>query len=160
MAKRPPPSPAPSDYAPRAPRKAGRPTSVKPPRPRAAKAEAAAASAAATEADASRQPEPAPQPAPEPSSSDTATPDPFAMPGADQRQMLETLSMNLAKAAMTAQAAMAEAALAQAERPVAMGYVATAFAEPGTRVQAIVRGKPVPMEVSTLPFVPTRYYRG
>jgi len=47
-----------------------------------------------------------------------------------------------------------------ADRPVAMGYVATAFAEPGTRVQAIVRGKPVPMEVSTLPFVPTRYYRG
>ena len=47
-----------------------------------------------------------------------------------------------------------------ADRPVAMGYVATAFSEPGTRVQAIVRGKPVPMEVSTLPFVPTRYYRG
>lgn len=47
-----------------------------------------------------------------------------------------------------------------ADRPIAMGYVATAFAEPGTRVQAIVRGKPVPMEVSTLPFVPTRYYRG
>src|SRR5687767_8035865 len=36
-----------------------------------------------------------------------------------------------------------------ADRPVAMGYVATAFSEPGTRVQAIVRGKPVPMEVST-----------
>ncbi|MDH6593930.1 aminomethyltransferase [Variovorax sp. TBS-050B] len=47
-----------------------------------------------------------------------------------------------------------------ADRPIAMGYVATAFAEPGTRVQAIVRGKPVPMEVSTMPFVPTRYYRG
>ena len=47
-----------------------------------------------------------------------------------------------------------------ADRPIAMAYVATAFAEPGTRVQAIVRGKPVPMEVSTLPFVPTRYYRG
>jgi aminomethyltransferase len=47
-----------------------------------------------------------------------------------------------------------------ADRPIAMGYVATAFAEPGTRVQAIVRGKPVPMEVSAMPFVPTRYYRG
>jgi len=47
-----------------------------------------------------------------------------------------------------------------ADRCIAMGYVATAFAEPGTRVQAIVRGKPVPMEVSTMPFVPTRYYRG
>nr|WP_307704184.1 glycine cleavage system aminomethyltransferase GcvT [Variovorax paradoxus] len=47
-----------------------------------------------------------------------------------------------------------------ADRCIAMAYVATAFSEPGTRVQAIVRGKPVPMEVSTLPFVPTRYYRG
>ncbi|MGJ7488343.1 glycine cleavage system aminomethyltransferase GcvT [Variovorax sp. LT2P21] len=47
-----------------------------------------------------------------------------------------------------------------ADRPIAMGYVATAFAAPGTRLQAIVRGKPVPMEVTTLPFVPTRYYRG
>lgn len=47
-----------------------------------------------------------------------------------------------------------------ADRPIAMGYVATAYAEPGTRIQAIVRGKPVPMEVTTLPFVPTRYYRG
>ena len=47
-----------------------------------------------------------------------------------------------------------------ADRCIAMGYVATAFSEPGTRLQAIVRGKPVPMEVSTMPFVPTRYYRG
>jgi aminomethyltransferase len=47
-----------------------------------------------------------------------------------------------------------------ADRPIAMGYVATAYAEPGTRIQAVVRGKPVPMEVTTLPFVPTRYYRG
>jgi aminomethyltransferase len=46
------------------------------------------------------------------------------------------------------------------DRPVAMGYVALAYAEPGTRIQAIVRGKPVPMEVSTMPFVPARYYRG
>ena len=47
-----------------------------------------------------------------------------------------------------------------ADRPIAMAYVATAFSEPGTRIQAIVRGKPVPMEVTTMPFVPTRYYRG
>ncbi|SCK59511.1 aminomethyltransferase [Variovorax sp. HW608] len=46
------------------------------------------------------------------------------------------------------------------DRPIAMGYVALAYAEPGTRIQAIVRGKPVPMEVSTMPFVPARYYRG
>ncbi|RZI91854.1 MAG: glycine cleavage system aminomethyltransferase GcvT [Variovorax sp.] len=47
-----------------------------------------------------------------------------------------------------------------ADRPIAMAYVALAYAEPGTRLQAIVRGKPVPMEVTTLPFVPTRYHRG
>ncbi|RYY98986.1 MAG: glycine cleavage system aminomethyltransferase GcvT, partial [Comamonadaceae bacterium] len=46
------------------------------------------------------------------------------------------------------------------DRPIAMGYVATAFSTPGTRLQAIVRGKPVPMEVTTMPFVPTRYFRG
>jgi aminomethyltransferase len=47
-----------------------------------------------------------------------------------------------------------------ADKPVAMGYVTPDFAAPGTRVQAIVRGKPVPMEVSAMPFVPTRYWRG
>ncbi|CAA9397462.1 MAG: Aminomethyltransferase (glycine cleavage system T protein) [uncultured Ramlibacter sp.] len=46
------------------------------------------------------------------------------------------------------------------DKPVAMAYVAAAHAAPGTRLHAIVRGKPVPMEVSTLPFVPQRYYRG
>ena len=43
---------------------------------------------------------------------------------------------------------------------VAMGYVSPAFATIGTRIQALVRGKAVPMEVCALPFVPTRYYRG
>ena len=44
--------------------------------------------------------------------------------------------------------------------PLAMGYVQTAFAAPGTRVTAMVRGKPVAMEVVRTPFVPQRYYRG
>jgi aminomethyltransferase len=44
--------------------------------------------------------------------------------------------------------------------PVAMGYVSPAFAAIGTRVQAIVRGKPVPMEVRAMPFLPARYFRG
>ncbi|HJW53801.1 MAG TPA: glycine cleavage system aminomethyltransferase GcvT [Burkholderiaceae bacterium] len=44
--------------------------------------------------------------------------------------------------------------------PVAMGYVQTTSAEIGTVVHAIVRGKPVPVEVVKLPFVPHRYYRG
>ena len=46
------------------------------------------------------------------------------------------------------------------DQPVAMGYVETALAASGTRLQALVRGKPVPMVVADLPFVPTRYYRG
>ncbi|MFZ4479230.1 MAG: glycine cleavage system aminomethyltransferase GcvT [Rhodoferax sp.] len=46
------------------------------------------------------------------------------------------------------------------DKPVAMGYLPPAFAALGTRVHAIVRGKPVPMEVVAMPFVPTRYYRG
>ena len=46
------------------------------------------------------------------------------------------------------------------DKPVAMGYVKSAFATLGTRINAIVRGKPVPMEVVAMPFVPTRYFRG
>ena len=38
--------------------------------------------------------------------------------------------------------------------------VATAYAEPGTRIDAIVRGKAVPIEVTQMPFVPARYFRG
>jgi aminomethyltransferase len=46
------------------------------------------------------------------------------------------------------------------DKPVAMGYVTPEFAALGARVNAIVRGKPVPMEVVSMPFVPTRYFRG
>jgi aminomethyltransferase len=46
------------------------------------------------------------------------------------------------------------------DRPVAMGYVPPQLAAAGTQLQAMVRGKPVPMEVSAMPFVPNRYYRG
>ncbi|MBW0172320.1 MAG: glycine cleavage system aminomethyltransferase GcvT [Hydrogenophaga sp.] len=47
-----------------------------------------------------------------------------------------------------------------ADKAVAIGYVTPAHATIGTRVHAIVRGKPVPMEVSAMPFVPNRYFRG
>ena len=46
------------------------------------------------------------------------------------------------------------------DRPVAMGYVSPEHAAIGTRVNAIVRGKAVPMDVVTMPFVPNRYHRG
>ncbi|WP_203008028.1 glycine cleavage system aminomethyltransferase GcvT [Pseudomonas paraversuta] len=44
--------------------------------------------------------------------------------------------------------------------PLAMGYLDTAFTALDSEVWAIVRGKPVPLKVSKLPFVPQRYYRG
>ncbi|WP_395057008.1 glycine cleavage system aminomethyltransferase GcvT [Polaromonas sp.] len=46
------------------------------------------------------------------------------------------------------------------DKPVAMAYVEPAFAAIGTRINAMVRGKPVRMEVSAMPFVPARYFRG
>jgi aminomethyltransferase len=47
-----------------------------------------------------------------------------------------------------------------ADKPVALAYVQAEYAAMGTRLNAMVRGKAVPMEVSVLPFVPNRYYRG
>jgi aminomethyltransferase len=46
------------------------------------------------------------------------------------------------------------------DQPIAMAYVDTAFSPLGTQLVAIVRGKQVPMLVSAMPFVPTRYFRG
>ena len=46
------------------------------------------------------------------------------------------------------------------DKPVAMGYVETQHAAVGTRLNAMVRGKPVAMEVTAMPFVPARYHRG
>jgi len=44
--------------------------------------------------------------------------------------------------------------------PVAMGYVEQSFAAVGTKLNAIVRGKPVAIEVAKTPFFPQRYFRG
>jgi aminomethyltransferase len=41
--------------------------------------------------------------------------------------------------------------------PVAMGYVRKDLSQPGTLVQLMVRGRPLPATVTTLPFVPHRY---
>ena len=118
MAKRPTPAsdlPLPVDLPPATPRKSGRPTSAKPPRPRAKKA-------AAKSATPLPPPESKPQPEAPPPSADIveAVANPFAVMGAEQQAMLETLSLNLAKAAMTAQTAMAEATLSgRGKDPVA-----------------------------------------
>ena len=44
--------------------------------------------------------------------------------------------------------------------PVAMGYVASVLAAPGTALQAMLRGKPQPVMLAKLPFVAPRYHRG
>jgi aminomethyltransferase len=44
--------------------------------------------------------------------------------------------------------------------PVAMGYVEHNHARPGTALAALVRGKPHPVAVAKLPFVPQNYFRG
>ncbi|NNE84113.1 MAG: glycine cleavage system aminomethyltransferase GcvT [Alphaproteobacteria bacterium] len=46
------------------------------------------------------------------------------------------------------------------ERPIAMGYVATPFAEPGTQVQVSLRGRTLAMTIAAMPFVEPKYYRG
>jgi len=90
-----------SDLEKQPPRKAGRPTSAKPSAARKAKPPKTAA------------PDPTSRHAPQP---EAAPP----LPAADQAKLIETLSMNLAKAAMLAQSAIAEAALSQADRPAAL----------------------------------------
>ena len=45
-------------------------------------------------------------------------------------------------------------------KPIALAYVPTALAAPGTKLDAEVRGKRQPMRVMPLPFAPHRYFRG
>ena len=45
------------------------------------------------------------------------------------------------------------------DSPVAMGYIDTAHAAPGTKIDLMVRGKARPAEIADLPFVPARYKR-
>ena len=47
-----------------------------------------------------------------------------------------------------------------ADAPIAMAYVDAAHCAPGTRLDALVRGKAVPMQVCPMPFVPHCYHRG
>lgn len=45
------------------------------------------------------------------------------------------------------------------DRPIAMGYVRTDLAEPGTKIDLMVRGKARPAEVCDLPFIKQNYKR-
>lgn len=46
------------------------------------------------------------------------------------------------------------------QKPIAMGYVSTNFSSAGTEVNAVVRGKILPITVTSMPLVPQRYFRG
>jgi glycine cleavage system aminomethyltransferase T len=46
------------------------------------------------------------------------------------------------------------------DQAMAMAYVPPALAAVGTKLQAMVRGKAVPMAVTALPFLAPRYFRG
>ena len=83
-------------------------------------------------------------PPPSPLGGDTPPFPPFeSMLSPDQLKMVETLSANLARAAVTAQGAIAEAALRQADRPAALTpdpfHVAPALNEVMTRRPITVR---------------------
>lgn len=45
------------------------------------------------------------------------------------------------------------------ERPIAMAYVQTPYAQTGTTLLAKVRGKNLPVDIVAMPFVPHKYYR-
>lgn len=45
------------------------------------------------------------------------------------------------------------------QRPIAMGYVESRYAQPGTPLTLIVRGKDLTATVAPLPFVPHRFFR-
>ncbi|MDX1653579.1 MAG: glycine cleavage system aminomethyltransferase GcvT [Candidatus Competibacteraceae bacterium] len=46
------------------------------------------------------------------------------------------------------------------DRPIAMGYVPTPLSGLGTELNALVRGRPLPVRVAKAGFVPQRYHRG
>jgi len=45
------------------------------------------------------------------------------------------------------------------DAPIAMGYIQSAYADIGTPVNAIVRGRNLPLTICSLPFVPNRFVR-
>ncbi|WP_304190214.1 class I poly(R)-hydroxyalkanoic acid synthase [Phenylobacterium aquaticum] len=123
-------------------KKIEKPVAVAAPPPKAAKPKAAP------------RPKPAPSLAPEAAAKPAAAPQPQVQPDprpgapgfdpktltAEQRDALEKLSANLARAALTAQGAIAEAALRQADRPAALSpdpmHVAPALTDVMGRIAA------------------------
>jgi glycine cleavage system aminomethyltransferase T len=46
------------------------------------------------------------------------------------------------------------------DKPIALAYVKASASSVGSKINAVVRGKLVPMEVCPTPFIPPRYFRG
>ena len=46
------------------------------------------------------------------------------------------------------------------QQPIAMGYISSQFAQNGQALNALVRGKPRTITITSMPLVPHRYYRG
>jgi polyhydroxyalkanoate synthase len=107
-----------------------------------AKPTAKASKPAAAKAAAPKAARPAPEPPkPPPGAEGPVTPEPaLELLSPAQREAMEQLSLNLARAAMTAQGAIAEAALRQADRPAALTpdpfHVAPALTEVMARLAA------------------------
>ncbi len=106
------------------PRKPASKAGAAAPRPKAAKASASKAakpkSAPADRVQAAAAATEAPRAAPPPDAAAPTFTDPAAFMSSEQREALEKLSANLARAAVTAQGAIAEAALRQADSPAAL----------------------------------------
>jgi polyhydroxyalkanoate synthase len=146
------PAPAPSEPASKAAPKATKPAKVPPAvakatpkpatrKPRAPPTDRIEAAARATEAPKSAAPPPAADLPPLPFGAKAPPmPDPAAFIPREQRQQMEKMSANLARAAITAQGAIAEAALRQADAPSALNtdpfHVAPALGQVMSRLAA------------------------
>jgi len=95
----------------RKPPATAKPAKAQPVEPRRATPKAAARPSPRIDAEA---PQPKPQLSPQPDTAHAPAVDPFFVLPPEQRQAMETLSMNLARAALTAQGALADASLRQA----------------------------------------------
>ena len=108
-------------------------TAAKKPAAKAASKPAAAAKPAAKKPVAAKPAPAANAPAPPPAPEPLAAPDLMRLVSPQQRELMETLSANLARAAVTVQGAIAEAALRSADRPAALNldpfHVAPALTE-------------------------------
>ncbi len=132
-------SPVAADAAPRRKRASKAKAAASKPKPVSRAAKPASRVEAASAATAPPPPPPQPSPKAQPGASVSASASLDLLPAA-QREALEKLSLNLARAAMTAQGAIAEAALRQADRPAALTpdpfHVAPAFGEVMARLAA------------------------